>query len=153
MASHVIDVTAYSAAAPHAIFTLLADGTTWPIWGAWTAFDLESPGADAPEGPGAVRVFSSKAWGRTRVSRERVLEVVPDRRISYQLLSGLPLRNYRAAVDLEPAADGGTTIRWHATFDGATPGLARVYRRVLSGFIADAARRVAGYARLRPATR
>ena len=152
MGSHVIDVTAHSAAAPREIFALLADGTSWPTWGAWTAFTLESPGADAPEGPGAVRVFTSRAWGRTTVSRERVVEVVPDRRIGYRLLSGLPLRNYRATVDLEPA-DGGTTIRWRATFDGAPPGLARFYRRVLSGFIADAARRVAGYAQLHTATR
>ncbi|HEX2805008.1 MAG TPA: SRPBCC family protein [Kineosporiaceae bacterium] len=152
MGAHVIDVSAHSTATSCEVFRLLADGSSWPTWGAWTAFTLESPGADAPEGPGAVRVFTSRAWGRTTVTRERVLEIVPDRRIGYQLLSGLPLRNYRAAVDLEPA-DGGTTIRWHATFDGATPGPAWLYRRALSGFIADAARRVAGYAQLHTATR
>jgi hypothetical protein len=33
-----------------------------------------------------------------------------------RLLSGIPARNYRAEVTLTPA-DGGTRIRWTATWD------------------------------------
>jgi hypothetical protein len=141
----VIDVRVRSEASPRAVFELLADGRTWMAWGAWTNFDLESPGEGAAEGPGAVRVFTSRAFGRTVVSRERVLEVVPDRRVAYALLSGLPLRNYRGQVDLAPET-GGTVIHWHSEFDGAVAGSGRFYRLVLGRFIADAARRLARYA-------
>jgi len=150
VAQQIINVSAHSTASPHDVFCLLADGNTWPAWGAWTAYRLETAGTDSVQGPGAVRVFTSRRRGRTTVSRERILGVVPDQRIDYELLSGLPLRNYRAAVELEPAG-AGTLIRWRATFDGATPGTAWFYRRVLTGFIQDAARRVAGYAPLHSA--
>jgi hypothetical protein len=150
MSTHVIEAEARSSASPEEVFALLAEGRRWLEWGAWTGFALESPGEGAPEGPGAVRSFTSRTYGRTVVSRERVLEVVPGRRVRYELLSGLPLRNYRGQVDLTP--DGsGTVIRWHSTFDGAVGGSGWLYRRALGWFIADAARRLARHAELRPA--
>ena len=152
MSQHVIVVSAGSAATPHDVFALLVDGATWPLWGIWTAFGLEAPGVDSPQGPGAVRVFTSRTAGRTVVARERVLELVPDRRLEYELLSGRPMRNYRARVELEP--DGaGCTIRWRARFDGASFGTGGFYRLVLTRFLRDAACRVGQYALQHPATR
>jgi hypothetical protein len=37
-------------------------------------------------------------------AREEIVELIPDRRLSYVLLSGYPFRDYRADVDLEPQA-------------------------------------------------
>jgi hypothetical protein len=64
--------------------------------------------------------------------REEIVEVVPDRRISYTLLAGLPLRGYRADFALTPIPDG-TEVRWHATFD-APPGLGWIYIAALRRF-------------------
>lgn len=150
MAKHVIDAEARSAASPEEVFALLAEGRRWLDWGAWTDYDLESPGEGPPEGVGAVRVLTSRAFGRTVVSRERVLEFDPGHRYAYALLSGLPLRAYRGRVDLTPDGDG-TIIRWHSEFDGAAGGSGWFYRRVLARFIADAARRLARYAEVRAA--
>lgn len=152
MAEYLIDVSVSSAAPAGDVFALLRDGASWPQWGTWTDFTLEQPGADSAQGAGAVRVFTSRTAGRTVVARERVLELVPDRRLGYELLSGLPLRNYRAGVDLEP--DGaGCTIRWQARFDGAPFGTGGLYRRVLASFLRDAAGRVGRYAVQHPAAR
>jgi hypothetical protein len=152
MSHYVIDVSVASAAPPRDVFALLSDGATWPRWGTWTRFTLEQPGADSAQGPGAIRVFTSRTAGRTVFARERVLELVPDRRLGYELLSGLPLRNYLASVDLEP--DGaGCTIRWRAGFDGAPFGTGGFYRRVLTSFLRDAAGRVGQYALQHPAAR
>jgi hypothetical protein len=104
-------------------------------------FRLEQPAPHGGEGVGAVRVFRSR-WA---VSRERVVELLPGRRLSYTLLSGVPVRDYRAEVDLEPS-DGGTLIRWHATFDAKVPGTGWLYRRILGSFVEACARGVAEHA-------
>jgi hypothetical protein len=135
MNPQVIDVRGRSAAAPSAVYALLRDGATWPSFSPIDRFELERSGESEREGLGAIRVFSTDhAVGCTR-SREEIVELRPDRRFSYVLLSGLAIRNYRADIDLEPTADGGTAIRWHSTFTGKTPGTGWFYRRVLTGFI------------------
>lgn len=131
-----IRVEAVSAAAPEQVFALLADGSTWPQWGVFDEFALEERAPGGGEGVGALRRFTSHSYGRRIDSRERVTELVPGRRLSYRLVSGLPLRDYRATVDLEPTPDGGTRIRWSSDFSGArVPGTAWLYRRVLESFI------------------
>jgi hypothetical protein len=58
-----------------------------------------------------VRVLHNK--GRKALTREEVVELTPNRRVSYVLLSGLVIRDYQAFTDLEPDGDG-TAIRRHA---------------------------------------
>ena len=103
---------AKSAASPARVFALLKDGATWPQWSLFDAFALERQGGADPLGVGAIRVFITKVSR----AREEVVELVPDRRLSYVMLSGLPLVDYRADVELEPDADGGTVIRWRSRF-------------------------------------
>jgi len=130
MAKQEIDERAWSAASPETVYALLADGATWPTWSGIDSFELQSPGDAGGESLNAVRVFRT---GRT-TSVERLVELEPGRRLSYVLLSGLPLRDYRADVDLL-AADGGTLIRWRSTFSAKRPGTGWLYRRVLARFI------------------
>jgi len=125
-----IDVTAHSTKDAPALYALLADGASWPTWSPIGSFELERPGGSEREGVGAIRVFRT---GRV-ASREELVELVPDRRLSYILLSGLPLRGYRADVDLTPN-DTGTEIRWHSTFRPAVPGTGWLYRAALTRFI------------------
>jgi uncharacterized RmlC-like cupin family protein len=125
-----IDIRVRSAAAPAAVYALLIDGASWPTWSPIDSYTLERTGPDEPEGVGAIRLFRT---GRVK-SRERVIERVPDRQFSYELVSGLAIRDYRADVRLAP--DGsGTQIHWHSSFDAKLPGTGRLYRRTLDRFI------------------
>jgi hypothetical protein len=125
-----IDEREWTSAAPDAVYSLLADGATWPAWSGIDSFELREPGDTGGESLNAVRVFRT---GRV-TSVERLVELVPGRRLSYALLSGLPLRQYRADVDLLPA-DGGTSIRWRSTVVAKRPGTGWLYRRALGRFI------------------
>jgi len=125
-----IDERAWTAADPDTVFGLVAKGDTWPVWSPIDSFELQQEGEGEPEGLNAVRVFRT---GRT-TSIERLVELRPGRRLSYSLLEGLPLRDYRADVDLEPA-DGGTNIRWHSTFEPKHRGTGWIYRFALAKFI------------------
>ena len=128
-----------TAASPAAVHALLRDGSTWPRWTDISSFVLERQGDGDPEGLGAIRVWTSK--GKTL--REEVVEIVPDRRLSYTLLSGLAVRGYRADIDLEPTASGGCRISWRSSFTVKVPGTGRAYEKALQqateGFVAGLA--------------
>ena len=141
MALQEIDEREWSSASPETVYALLIDGSTWPQWSGIGSFELKKPGDGGGESLNAVRVFRT---GRV-TSVERLVELVPGRRLSYALLSGLPLKNYRADIDLLPG-DGGTMIRWHSTFAAKRPGTGWLYRRVLGRFIGEAVRGLAAYA-------
>ena len=136
-----IEVTAHSQATPDAVFALLGDGSTWPRWSPIEAFELERAGDPPPEGVGAIRVFRR---GRT-TGRDQIVEVVPGRRLGYVSLSGLPVRDYQAHVELEPAGDG-TTIRWQASFAPKVPGTGWVVERGLGRFLDQCAEGLAKHA-------
>lgn len=121
-----IDVTVRSTATPSAVYRLARDSSTWPDWAPITDYQRERAG-DA-RGVGEVRAFRAK--GRRTPTREEVVELVPDRRVGYVLLSGLAIRDYRAFIDLSPAGDG-TSIRWHSSFRPKVPGTGWLYRTVL----------------------
>jgi hypothetical protein len=66
--------------------------------------------------------------------RERVTTSVPNRQLSYELLSGAPVRNYRGSLTLEPSAMG-TTLTWDIAFDASwylRPILSLVVSRTLA---------------------
>jgi hypothetical protein len=141
MAEQEISVKAWTSATPAEVYRLLRDGTTWPLWSPLDSFELEREGADGGESLGARRVFRT---GRS-TSREEIVELQPDRRFSYALLSGLPLRDYRADVDLAPR-DGGTEIHWHSRFHAKYPGTGVLFRTALGKFIRRCANGLAAYA-------
>jgi uncharacterized protein YndB with AHSA1/START domain len=143
MRRQTIDITTTTAAAPAAVYALLADGSSWPAWSPIDSFELEREGADAPEGVGAVRVFRN---GRVE-GRDTIVELVADRRLAYTHVSRLPVKDYRGSVDLEP--DGsGTRIRWQASFAPTVPGTGPLLRRALGRFLRQCAEGLAGHAAL-----
>jgi len=141
MAEQEISAQAWTPASPAAVYALLRDGTTWPVWSPLDSFELEREGVDGGESLGAHRIFRH---GRS-TSREEIVELQPDRRFSYTLLSGLPLRGYRADVDLQPH-DGGTAIHWHSRFRAKYPGTGRIFRSALGSFVHRCADGLAEYA-------
>ena len=126
-----IEHHATTTADPATVYALLRDGAGWPTWSPIESFELERPGTREPEGLGAVRLFRS---GRV-TGHDEIVELIPDRRFAYTHTSNLPIRNYRADVDLEPISQG-TAIRWVSAFDPKLPGTGWLMRRALDGFIA-----------------
>ena len=108
------------------VWRLLGDSSTWPDWTPIDEYEPERPGGT--DGTGEIRRFRT---GRHRI-REEIVERADGRRLTYALLSGLALRDYRAEIDLTPAATG-TEIRWHTTFRPKVPGSGWLYRRALEG--------------------
>ncbi len=123
---------------PPAVWALLADANAYPRWGPWSEGGYR-PAADGPSEPGRIQWFRH---GRT-VSVEEVLEVEAPNRLTYRVVSGIPMRNYRAEVTLT-AEDGGTTVDWRATFDRTLVGrlvqrrLQAVYDEVVTALAAAA---------------
>jgi Polyketide cyclase / dehydrase and lipid transport len=141
MSRQHIEHTATTTADAATVYALLRDGATWTTWGPLESFELERPGAGEPEGLGAVRIFRS---GRV-TGRDTIAELLPERRFSYTHVSNLPIRDYRADVDLEPT-EQGTTIRWVSAFDPKIPGTGALLRRGLDGFVAKLANGLADHA-------
>jgi Polyketide cyclase / dehydrase and lipid transport len=127
-----IYATARSGASPQAVWGLLADVDTWPRWAAFDSAELERPGKPDIQGVDAIRRFRRGRY----TTRERVTAFEPARRLGYELLSGIPVRDYRAEVTLEPDLDG-TLITWRSSFRGRFPIPAGVVQRGLQAFIAD----------------
>jgi uncharacterized protein YndB with AHSA1/START domain len=127
-----IEAVARTSGSRAAVWSLLADASTWAQWGAWSAVDVEGGGQ---QGPGAVRILV-KAPFRLR---ERITEWIPGERMAYELLDGMHVRGYRAEVTLEEEAQGGTVVRWRSTYDRAGPLTALVLRLA----VRDACRRLA----------
>ena len=135
-----IDVGAHTRASSDVVFALLVDGKTWPDWTPIEDFELEQAG-DPRTGVGEVRVFRR---GRT-LGRDQVVELVPKRRLAYVSLSGLPVRAYRAEIELQAIARG-TAIRWRASFFPRFPLTGRVLKRGLHSFLDECVRGLAAYA-------
>lgn len=100
---------------------------------------MERPGHDAPRGVGEIRIL------RTLFIevREEIVELVPNERVGYRLLSGLPLSNYLGETDLHPLPSGGTRITWQATFDVKSDSTAWFWRLFMRAVLTDFTRRLA----------
>ena len=127
-----IEAAETTSASPTAVWALLADAPAWARWGSWSKVEIEGGGQ---QGPGSVRVLVRAPF---RV-RERITEWVPHERMAYELIDGMRVRGYRAAVTLEEAAEGGVVVRWRSTYDRAGPFTALVLRLA----VRDACKRLA----------
>ena len=141
-----IDISARSAAPVERVWALLADARGWPQWAPFDTAELEREGSPLPDGVGAIRRFT---YGKT-VVRECIVAFEAPHWLAYQLLAGLPVRDYRADVTLQPTAGGGTAIRWQARFEPLVPGMGWLVRRRLEPFLGDVAQRLARRAETSP---
>lgn len=119
--------TAHSSADAHVLYELLRDRPSWPSWSSLGRYEYVS----GTEGElDAVCVFVTN---RIR-SVERIVELVPDRRLSYALLSGLPMRDYRGNVDLTPTGSG-TDVRWQSSFEPKIPGTGWFFEAMMGALL------------------
>lgn len=112
MARLHVEAEGRTKAAPAVIWRLLEDPAAYCRWGPWAA---SGPVETDGEPRGAAGALRYMRYGRTTVV-ERLLEVEPGRRMTYEVVRGLPVRGYRATVTLTPAACG-TEVRWWADWD------------------------------------
>jgi hypothetical protein len=110
-------VGATTSAPVDAVWPLVAEARRWSDWSFLSRTDLEREGAPDPDGVGAIRRFTRFGIG----SREEVVAWDPPNHLAYRILSGFPVRNYRADITLEPHGPG-TRIDWAGTFDARWPG-------------------------------
>lgn len=138
-----IEVEILAAAGPEEIWAVLADVSSWPQWASFDEASIE-----AGHGLGEIRRFRRGRW----VTRERVTDFDPERRLAYELLSGIPLRRYMGEVTLT-STRCGTNVRWHSTFEPKWPGTGSLIRRGLQAFIEETAKGLAREADARSAKR
>ncbi len=134
-------VEARASAPPEAVWPLLGEAERWREWTFVTRSDRVRDGHPDPDGVGAVRRFTRFGVG----SREEVLAFEPPHHLAYRILSGFPVRNYRADVTLEEDG-GGTRITWTGTYDERWPGTAGVLGVVLGRMMQRFATDLAGHA-------
>jgi len=135
-----VEHAAHSAAPRDRVWQLLADLEGWHEWGPWT-----STGFD-----GELRTMVSerkRLTGKPYVMKERVTALVPGERLEYDLVSGLPVRNYHGVVTLADGSGGGTDIRWAATFDPPWPLFGGLWRGAMLKVITQVSDALAGAAR------
>ena len=138
MGRHRIHATARSEASRDAVWAVLADVDRWSEWGPWKETSFEREGTPRG-GAGAIRLL--RMPGMTL--REEILEADPPAHLAYTVLSGLPVRDYRADVQLTDGVGGGTQIDWRAEFDGSFPGAGVAMRLLIGRALRDASKRVA----------
>lgn len=141
MGTQKIEVTAESTAPRQAVWAVLADSEHYADWGVWDRSEIEQPGRTERQGLGAVRALTQ---GR-RVLREEVVAFEPGSRFDYQVLSGIPVRDYVGRVDLTDNGRGGTTISWRSSFS-ALPVIDVLVRRKLQRVINEIALKMAARA-------
>ena len=148
-------------AAPEFVWALVSDVMTYPRWGPWREAGYQRPGDTSPRGTGAVYwLRSSRRYGLSYpVTVEKVLDAERGRHLAYAVIGGIPVRNYRADITLEPAA-GGTRIHWAASWDRTLAGrlvhrsLRKLYPQIVARLAAEAEKEAAaGAGQSAPTTR
>ena len=129
-------------ATQEALWALVSDAARYPDWGPWSAGGYRRPGDASPRGPGAVQWLRSsrRAYGRHVTTVERIIVAEEGRHLAYNVIGGLPVRNYRADLTLTPEGEA-TRVRWGASWDSTLMGrfvwrsLRQVYPEIVAALI------------------
>jgi uncharacterized protein YndB with AHSA1/START domain len=136
-----VEASGTSRAPAVAVWALLADANSYCRWGPWSGSGYE--GRRGPtSGVGTIRWMR---YGRT-TTVEEILEVENNKRMTYTVVSGIPVRNYVAEVTLT-STERGTYIHWNADWDRTLPGrvvhkkLRLLYPEIVANLISAADQR------------
>jgi uncharacterized protein YndB with AHSA1/START domain len=126
------------------VWDVLTDHRAYQDWGAAKSVTLDAEGSPDVNGVGAVRRIAEGPI----VLREKVLEFEPKSRFVYTVVSGPPVRDYRATVTLDDR--GATTmVRWTVSFRGKLPLLGHVMKPVVRHVILTLMRKASSEAKRR----
>jgi uncharacterized protein YndB with AHSA1/START domain len=156
MGTHSFIVTTVANAPREKVWALFADGARWKDWAAVVKSSLEREGLPPPDGVGSIRRLGPPPFA----SREEVVVWEPPSHLGYVILSGMPVRNYRADIRLTESAGGAvggaavagdaskvtTVIEWSATFDPKIPRTGALLKVGLGAILGRFAKRAARYA-------
>ena len=137
-----IRIQARAAAPLQTVWSVLGAQAGMGAWAPVRKVALEREGDPPPDGVGAIRVVSQPPFK----IREQITDVDGPVRLTYRMLSGLPIRDYTGETILSDR-DGATDIIWKVTMTGRLPGSTIVVRRVIralvNGLVAES-QRIAG---------
>jgi uncharacterized membrane protein len=125
-----VEHTAHADAPRSEVWRRLSDLQSWHDWGPWKRTDIDRD----------IRTMVSNRKhlsGKPYVMTERVTALEPEERFEYDLVSGLPVRDYHGTVTLRDAPGGGTDIFWAAQFKSPWPGLGFLWRGAMAKVIRD----------------
>jgi len=109
------------------VFAVMTDHARYAAWGPSRRVDVDPEGDPAPNGLGAVRNFRSGPL----TTREEVVGWEPPVRMAYQVVSGVPVRDYRSEMVLDEDGDH-TVLRWSSTFRPLIPGTGWLLERLMT---------------------
>jgi hypothetical protein len=130
-----------SAAPPSELWSLISEVERWRQWSFLTRTFLLRPGSPDPDGVGALRRLAVGPFGST----EEVVAFEPPSHFAYETRKGMPVRHYRADVELEADGDG-TRITWRGVLEPSVPGTGPLALAYARGFVARFLRSVVAYA-------
>jgi hypothetical protein len=148
-----------SRAPPQTVYGLLADATSWKNWAGPLISHSEWEVEPDTNAHGGTRRLGRRAF----MVREEITAADPPHHHGYRLLSGQPVRSYRADVfisdlgdattsdgraghDGPPAADLGSLIEWTGTVVPLVPGTGPLMRLLLGAMVRGFATRLAAAA-------
>ncbi len=126
-------------ASPGSVWDVLSDHRGWERWSGAKEVVLRREGSPPPNGAGASRVIRARGLA----IEEEITRFEPPLEMEYRVVGGLPLRNHRGRIRLEPAARG-TLVRWEVRFEPRLPGTGALLRRVLRGALEGVLDRLPG---------
>lgn len=133
---------ALSRASPANVYAAAKDSSAYPRWSRIKSFEAVCDGEGDPFGVGSRRIFRTPPLKLL----EEVVELIPDARVGYVLLKGLPLRHYRANIDIDLTESGLTRIRWSSSFWTVLPGTRGLFRRFMQAVFDEMAPQLAAEA-------
>lgn len=110
-------------------WAVLADHVGMSAWGPGLKVTMDKVGSPDPNGVGAVRRIA--APGPMPAIVEEITSFEPERYLGYKALSGVPLRGYRAEVELTDR-DGKTWISYTVHADSRIPLVDKAAVKVLA---------------------
>lgn len=121
-------VSAVAHAPAGSVWALVATTSRWPEWSGIPRASVERQGNPPPDGVGAIRRLGLGPMG----SREEIVAWDPPHHMAYTILSGFPVRGYRAEVQLTAGpGPGDTTVTWSGRYDARWPATGPVVDAVL----------------------
>jgi uncharacterized protein YndB with AHSA1/START domain len=136
-----IRVQAHAAAPLATTWSVLAEQSGMAAWTPARTVTIEHQGDPRPAGVGTIRVLSLTPLK----IREQITAVDEPTRLTYRMLSGIPVRDYVGETILT-GGDTATDILWTVTMTPRWPGTTLAVRRVvraLANGLARQAERVA----------
>ena len=122
------------------VWDVLTDHAAYRSWTPVPTSRLVTPGSSEPNGVDAVRFLGVGPLG----TKEKVLVSEPPRHLAYTVVSGLPVREYRADARLAEGDGNGTELEYTGSFRPLVPGtgpvLGLLIRTALSALVGSLAR-------------